>query len=69
MPMRRWSGRFNVLQGEVSAVMDYVSRLRPPKEKLAQIGWENPDFPSFSRHNLPVPMILHEVPTRAGVVE
>ena len=61
--IQRFTGR------EVSAVMDYVSRLRPPKEKLARIGWENPDFPSFSRHNLPVPMILHEVPTRAGVVE
>jgi cytochrome c553 len=29
---------------EVSAVIDYVSRLRPPEEKLAETGWRNPDF-------------------------
>jgi len=31
---------------EVSAVTDYASRLRPPKEKLAEPGWRNPDFAS-----------------------
>jgi len=30
---------------EVAAVIDYVSRLRPPKDKLAQAGWYNPDIP------------------------
>jgi len=34
---------------EESAVMDYVSRLRPPAEKLAKPGWLNPDFPKYSR--------------------
>jgi len=29
---------------EVSAVIDYASRLRPPQDKLAQSGWKNPDF-------------------------
>ncbi len=31
------------------AVLDYVSRLRPPEEKLAKPGWLNPDFPNFAR--------------------
>lgn len=31
------------------AVLDYVSRLRPPAEKLARDGWLNPDFPSYVR--------------------
>lgn len=26
------------------AVLDYVSRLKPPKEMVAEPGWENPDF-------------------------
>jgi cytochrome c553 len=39
--------RFN--SRDVSAVMDYVSRLRPPADKLAEPGWTNPDFPKFAR--------------------
>ena len=38
---------------DISAVMDYVSRLRPPPEKLAKRGYRNPDFPKFSRRALP----------------
>lgn len=57
--IQRFTGR------EVSAVMDYVSRLRPPQGKLAPMGWRNPDFPAFSRHNLPAPMLLQEQPTRS----
>ncbi len=38
---------------DVAAVMDYVSRLVPPPGKLAEQGWVNPDFPSYSRANLP----------------
>ena len=34
---------------DISAIMDYVSRLRPPPEKLAEPGWWNPDFPNFVR--------------------
>ena len=34
---------------DVLAVMDYVSRLQPPAEKLAKEGWLNPDFPNYAR--------------------
>lgn len=34
---------------EVHAVMDYVARLQPPPEKMAEPGWTNPDFPRYSR--------------------
>jgi len=34
---------------DVAAVLDYVSRQRPPEEKLAKPGWVNPDFPHFVR--------------------
>ncbi|WP_246237649.1 c-type cytochrome [Caldichromatium japonicum] len=42
-------------QGEEMAVLDYVSRLRPPPEKMAAEGWLNPDFPNFVREPLGVP--------------
>ncbi|MBL6931689.1 MAG: c-type cytochrome [Rhodospirillales bacterium] len=29
---------------DMRAVMDFVSRQTPPKEMIAPIGWENPDF-------------------------
>jgi len=51
--IQRFTGR------DVSAVMDYISRLRPPQEKAAQRSWVNPDFPGFSRRDLPLPMRLH----------
>lgn len=38
---------------DVAAVMDYVSRLKAPAEKLAEPGWRNPDFPNY--HRQPVP--------------
>lgn len=41
--IRRFSPR------DVSAVMDYTSRLRPPAEKLAEPNWLNPDFPNYAR--------------------
>ncbi|MBF0380489.1 MAG: c-type cytochrome [Magnetococcales bacterium] len=31
-------------QDDMVAVVDYVSRLTPPKEKLGPPGWENPDY-------------------------
>ncbi len=34
---------------DISAVMDYTSRLKPPAERLAAPGWRNPDFPDFVR--------------------
>ncbi len=34
---------------DVSAVMDYISRLRPPTDKQAKPGWQNPDFQKFVR--------------------
>ncbi len=43
---------------DVSAVMDYVSRLKPPAEKVGAPGWHNPDFPKYARQpfgSTPVP--------------
>jgi cytochrome c553 len=43
---------------DVSAVMDYVSRLKPPAEKVGEPGWHNPDFPTYARQpfgSTPVP--------------
>ncbi|MES9851452.1 MAG: c-type cytochrome [Candidatus Thiodiazotropha sp. L084R] len=34
---------------DIRAVLDYVSRIKPPKEKMAEQGWRNPDFPNFAR--------------------
>jgi cytochrome c553 len=34
---------------DVSAIMDYTSRLKPPADRLATSGWRNPDYPSFVR--------------------
>jgi cytochrome c553 len=31
-------------QEDMIAVVDYVSRLKPPKDKLGPVGWENPDY-------------------------
>ncbi len=47
-------------QREISAMMDYVSRLTPPEEKLAPPGWRNPDFPGFSRRGLPPEMLRRD---------
>ncbi len=33
----------------ISAIMDYTSRLKPPPGRLAAPGWRNPDFPDFFR--------------------
>jgi cytochrome c553 len=38
---------------DVSAVMDHVSRLRPPAERLAEPDYRNPDFPHFWRPQIP----------------
>ena len=38
-----------------SAVLDYVSRLRPPAERLAAPDWQNPDFPRYSRKPIAAP--------------
>lgn len=34
---------------DISAVMDYTSRLKPPAPMLSSPGWQNPDFPNFVR--------------------
>lgn len=34
---------------DVESIMDYVSRLPPPAERLAEPDWQNPDFPKFVR--------------------
>ena len=43
----------NFTARDVSAVLDYTSRLRPPKKRLAEPGWLNPDFPNFWRPHFP----------------
>lgn len=48
--IQRFTGR------EISAMMDYVSRIKPPLTKLAEPGWRNPDFPKYSRHAMPSSM-------------
>lgn len=39
----------NFTHRDIRAVLDYVSRIRPPREKLAGEGWRNPDFPRYAR--------------------
>jgi len=34
----------NFSDKDMRAVMDFVSRQKPPKEDVAPVGWENPDF-------------------------
>lgn len=34
----------NFTEEDEIAVLDYVSRLKPPADKLGEPGWENPDF-------------------------
>lgn len=38
---------------DVSAVMDYTSRLRPPAERVGAPDYRNPDFPDFWRLQIP----------------
>jgi len=38
---------------DISAVMDYTSRLKPPAGRLAPLDWRNPDFPDFVRGESP----------------
>ena len=38
---------------DISAVMDYTSRLRPPAARLTKPDWRNPDFSAFVRNGLP----------------
>ncbi len=54
--IQRFTGR------EISAMMDYVSRLRPPADKIAPAGWRNPDFPNYARHAQPSFMLRHDKP-------
>lgn len=34
---------------EEKSVLAYTASLKPPKEKLARQGWQNPDFPRYQR--------------------
>jgi cytochrome c553 len=38
---------------EIRAVLDFVSRIRPPADKVAEPGWTNPDFPNYARVTIP----------------
>lgn len=41
---------------DIHAVMDYTSRQRPPKGRLADSpAWQNPDFPNYVRPPVPMP--------------
>ncbi len=44
---------------EEKAVLAYVASLKPPKEKLAEPGWQNPDFPRYQRGWRPEPPREH----------
>jgi cytochrome c553 len=48
---------------DIVAVVDYVSRLRPPKAMTVPPGWRNPDFPPDFTHVPPI------APQDAGRVE
>ena len=48
------------------AVLDYVSRLRPPAEMVAQPGWQNPDFPKFARGAFPPAALAGQPPLPPG---
>jgi cytochrome c553 len=56
---RHFSGR------EISAVMDYISRIEPDRDKLATPEWTNPDFPNYARHTMPG-LMRHRLPQRSG---
>lgn len=49
---------------DVHAVLDYVSRIRPPAEKRAPEGWQNPDFPHYARSSNPLSGAGHGVDRR-----
>ncbi len=38
-----------------AAVLDYTSRLRPSPDRLAEVGWTNPDFPAYVREPMTAP--------------
>jgi cytochrome c553 len=54
--IRRFSPR------DEAAVLDYVSRLRPPAEMVAAPGWQNPDFPQFARSAYPPTALAGQPP-------
>ena len=39
--------------GDQISVLAYTAKLEPPKEKIAPVGWTNPDFPKFVRRGEP----------------
>lgn len=36
-------------------ILDYISRLSPPAEMVAETNWQNPDFPGFVRGSMGMP--------------
>ncbi len=49
---------------EEKAVLAYTASLKPPAEKLAEPGWQNPDFPRYHRGWEPEP-----TPERRGSIQ
>ncbi len=45
--IQRFTGR------DITAVMDYVSRIKPTANKIATPDWRNPDFPKYVRTDMP----------------
>ncbi len=46
---------------EEKAVLAYTASLKPPKEKTAETGWQNPDFQGFYRGWNPEPIRDHRI--------
>jgi len=49
---------------EEKAVLAYTASLKPPEEKLAKPGWQNPDFPNYHRGWNPQPIPERRSSTR-----
>lgn len=49
------------------AVLDYVSRIKPPEQKVAKPGWLNPDFPNYARMPLPPMPPMPAMPQMPGM--
>lgn len=49
--MVQWTKDISMKSAE--AVLDYISRLSPPKEKIAPSGWKNPDQTNYAQDLTP----------------
>ena len=49
---------------DISAVMDYTSRLKPSAERVAKPDWRNPDFRNYYRPHSPAEWRLQDMRSR-----